>query len=70
MAKYGKRLIEAKKKIERTREYPIEEAVKLVKELASAKFDETVEIAVNLNVDPRKADQMVRSTVVLPHGTG
>ncbi|RME63607.1 MAG: 50S ribosomal protein L1 [Nitrospirae bacterium] len=70
MAKYGKRLVEAKKKIERTREYPVEEAVKLVKELASAKFDETVEIAVNLNVDPRKADQMVRSTVVLPHGTG
>jgi len=70
MAKVGKRLIEAKKKVERTKEYPIEEAVKLVKELASAKFDETVEIAVNLNVDPRKADQMVRSTVVLPHGTG
>lgn len=70
MAKAGKRLIEAKKRIERTKEYPVEEAIRLVKELASAKFDETVEIAVNLNVDPRKADQMVRSTVVLPHGTG
>ncbi|RME67209.1 MAG: 50S ribosomal protein L1 [Nitrospirae bacterium] len=70
MAKVGKRLIEARKKVERTKEYPVDEAVRLVKELASAKFDETVELAVNLNVDPRKADQMVRSTVVLPHGTG
>ena len=70
MAKAGKRLIEAKKKVERTKEYPVEEAVRLVKELASARFDETLELAVNLNVDPRKADQMVRSTVVLPHGTG
>ncbi len=70
MAKVGKRLIEAKKKVERLKEYPVEEAIKLVKELATAKFDETVELAVNLNVDPRKADQMVRSTVVLPHGTG
>ncbi len=66
----GKKLIEAKKQVERTREYPLEEAVDLVKELAYANFDESVDLAVNLGVDPRKSDQMVRGTVVLPHGTG
>jgi large subunit ribosomal protein L1 len=66
----GKKFIEAKKRVERTREYPLDEAVNLVKELAYANFDESVDLAVNLGVDPRKSDQMVRGTVVLPHGTG
>jgi len=57
-------------KIDREKKYSIEEAAKTVKDLKSANFDETVEIALNLNVDPRHADQMLRSSVVLPHGTG
>jgi len=57
-------------KIDKNKKYSIDEAVKTVKELQSAKFDETVELALNLNVDPRHADQMIRSSVVLPHGTG
>jgi large subunit ribosomal protein L1 len=56
--------------IDRTKLYPIAEAVKLIKERAKAKFDETVEIAMNLGVDPRHADQMVRGVVSLPNGTG
>ena len=54
----------------RRRPHPLEEAVKLIKARASAKFDETVEIAMNLNLDPRKPDQNLRGTVMLPHGTG
>jgi len=57
-------------KIDREKNYTITEAVETVKDLKSAKFDETVEVALNLNVDPRHADQMIRSSVVLPHGTG
>ena len=57
-------------KVDRTREYPIPDAVALVKDSSFAKFDETVDVAVNLGVDPRHADQVVRGTVVLPHGTG
>jgi large subunit ribosomal protein L1 len=53
-----------------TKEYSVDEAMKTLKELKSAKFDETVEIALNLNVDPRHADQMIRGSVVLPNGTG
>ena len=66
----GKRIANAREGIERTRLYPLGEAIKLVKERAKAKFDETVEIAMNLGVDPRHADQMVRGVVSLPNGTG
>src|SRR5579883_1604851 len=66
----GKRLREAKKGINRSKLYPVEQAVKLVKERAKAKFDETIEVAMNLGVDPRHADQMVRGVCNLPNGTG
>ena len=66
----GKKFRQAAEKIDRERRYPLEEAIKLVVENKVAKFDETVELAVRLNVDPRQADQNVRGTVVLPHGTG
>ncbi len=66
----GKKMHAATEKVERGKEYPLEEAIQKVKEMAYAKFDETVDLAVNLGVDPRKSDQMVRGTVVLPHGTG
>jgi large subunit ribosomal protein L1 len=58
------------KKVDIAKEYTIAEAMKMLKELKSAKFDETVELALNLNVDPRHAAQMIRGSVVLPHGTG
>ncbi len=66
----GKRLREAKKSIDREKLYGLDEAVKLVKDRAKAKFDETIEIAMNLGVDPRHADQMVRGVCNLPNGTG
>jgi large subunit ribosomal protein L1 len=70
MATRGKKFRGAVAKVDRTRTYPIPEAVALVKDSSFAKFDETVDVAVNLGVDPRHADQVVRGTVVLPHGTG
>ncbi len=70
MAGPGKRNRAAAEKIEALQLYDLAEAVKLVKGNATAKFDETIELAVNLGVDPRHADQMVRGTVALPHGTG
>jgi large subunit ribosomal protein L1 len=70
MSSNGKRVIKAREGIDPAKAYPIDEAVKLVKERAKAKFDETVEIAMNLGVDPRHADQMVRGMVNLPNGTG
>ena len=70
MPTQGKKFRAAAAKVDRTREYPIPEAVSLVKGTSFAKFDETVDVAVNLGVDPRHADQIVRGTVVLPHGTG
>ena len=70
MSKNGKRVSKAREGIDPAKSYPIDEAVKLVKERAKAKFDETVEVAMNLGVDPRHADQMVRGVVNLPNGTG
>ena len=70
MATRGKKFRGAVAKVDRMRAYPIPEAVALVKDSSFAKFDETVDVAVNLGVDPRHADQVVRGTVVLPHGTG
>ncbi|MEQ8816668.1 MAG: 50S ribosomal protein L1 [Thalassobaculum sp.] len=70
MANKGKRLTGAYNGIDRNITYPMVEAIKMVKSKASAKFDETVEIAMNLGVDPRHSDQMVRGVVSLPHGTG
>jgi large subunit ribosomal protein L1 len=70
MATRGKKFRAAVAKVDRARQYPIPDAVGLVKESSFAKFDETVDVAVNLGVDPRHADQVVRGTVVLPHGTG
>jgi large subunit ribosomal protein L1 len=70
MATRGKKFTAALSKVDRAREYPIPEAVAVLKGASYAKFDETVDVAVNLGVDPRHADQVVRGTVVLPHGTG
>lgn len=66
----GKKMVTAREKIEREKEYSLDEAVNMVKSASYVKFDETVDLALNLGVDPRKSDQMVRGTVVLPHGTG
>jgi len=70
MRNHGKKFEAAVAKVDRMREYPIPDAVALVKGSSFVKFDETVDVAVNLGVDPRHADQVVRGTVVLPHGTG
>ncbi|MCB6183738.1 50S ribosomal protein L1 [Leeia sp. TBRC 13508] len=70
MAKISKRLKELRSKVDSTKLYPIEEALGLIKETASAKFDESVDVSVNLGVDARKSDQVVRGSVVLPRGTG
>ena len=70
MARLGKRLKAAKAAVNRETRYALDEAVGMAAKLATAKFDETLELAVRLGVDPRQADQNVRGTVVLPHGTG
>src|SRR3954453_23109644 len=70
MAHVAKRVKKAREGVERTKLYPVDQAVKLVRDRATAKFDETVEIAMNLGVDPKHADQMVRGVVNLPNGTG
>lgn len=70
MAKHSKRANAVRSAVDRTKLYTIEEGVALIKTLANAKFDESIELAVNLGVDPRHADQMVRGAVVLPNGTG
>jgi large subunit ribosomal protein L1 len=66
----GKQFKASKEKVDRTKLYPVDEALALVKEMAYAKFDESVDVSVKLGVDPRKADQMVRGAVVLPNGLG
>jgi large subunit ribosomal protein L1 len=70
MPKHGKKYLEAGKKIESDKLYAPDEAVSLLREISFANFDETVEVHARLGIDPRQADQTVRSTVVLPHGTG
>jgi len=70
MPAQGKKFTTALGRVDRTKEYPIREAVEVVKATSFAKFNETVDVAVRLGVDPRHADQIVRGTVVLPHGTG
>jgi large subunit ribosomal protein L1 len=70
MAKISKRMKAIRAKVTSSKFYPVDEAFNLLKELASAKFQEAVDVAVNLGVDPRKSDQVVRSATVLPHGTG
>jgi large subunit ribosomal protein L1 len=70
MAKAGKRMRQIAGGVDRNRLYPLPEAVKMVKERAVAKFDETIEVAMNLGVDPRHADQMVRGVATLPNGSG
>ena len=70
MARESKRLREIREKIEPGKAYPIDEAFALLKQFATAKFDESVEVAVNLGVDTRKSDQVVRGATVLPRGTG
>ena len=70
MTKIGKRLKSAREGVNREKFYSVDEAVKVIKSRAKAKFDETVEIAMNLGVDPKHADQMVRGVCTLPNGTG
>ncbi|NCO68271.1 MAG: 50S ribosomal protein L1 [Nitrospirae bacterium CG_4_10_14_0_8_um_filter_41_23] len=66
----GKKIKAAREKIEKGKEYSLEDAISLVKESSYTKFDETIDLAVNLGIDPKKSEQMVRGTVVLPHGMG
>lgn len=70
MAHASKRLKDVRARVDRSKSYPVLEALQLMKEAATAKFDESVDVAVNLGVDPRKSDQVVRGSVVLPKGTG
>ncbi|MFN8591441.1 MAG: 50S ribosomal protein L1 [Thermomicrobiales bacterium] len=70
MPKHGKKYLDAEKKVDAAKLYTANDAISLLKEIAFANFDETVEVHARLGIDPRQADQAVRSTVVLPHGTG
>ncbi len=70
MARVSKRMKAIREKVDRTRVYDLQEAIRLLKALKATKFDETVEVSINLGVDPRHADQMVRGSVTLPHGLG
>lgn len=70
MKKHGKKYVEAVQKVEKTKLYTKEEAIKLVKETSTTKFDGSVEVALRLNLDTKKADQQLRGAIVLPHGTG
>lgn len=70
MKKFGKKYVEASKLVDKTKEYLVKEAVELVKKTSTTKFDSTVEISINLNIDTKKADQQMRGSIVLPNGTG
>jgi large subunit ribosomal protein L1 len=70
MARHGKKYLEALKKVDTEKQYLAEDAIALLKDISYAKFDESIEVHARLGIDPRQADQTVRSTVVLPHGTG
>ncbi len=70
MSKHGKRYRAALERVDRKKKYPLTDAVNLLKELKTANFDETVEVSIRLGVDPKKGDQLVRGSVVLPNGTG
>ncbi len=70
MRKLGKKYVEASNKVEKNKAYDVEEAVKLVKETSITKFDSSVEVAMNLNIDTKKSDQQLRGSIVLPNGTG
>jgi large subunit ribosomal protein L1 len=70
MAKHSKRYIEAAKKVDRNKLYSLEDAVRLIKETSTVKFNETVEISVKTGIDPKKNEQQLRNTITLPHGTG
>ena len=70
MRKRGKKYLQVKEKVETQKPYPLKEAISRLKEVSYVKFDETVDLAIRLGVDPRKSDQMVRSAVLLPHGIG
>lgn len=70
MSRHGKRYTDLRKKVDRDTTYPLTDAINMSKEMATAKFDETIEVHFRLGIDPRHSDQQVRSTVMLPHGTG
>ena len=70
MSKHGKSYVKAQEKIDESKEYDLSDAIGLIKEVSYAKFDESIEVSVKLGVDPKHADQMVRGSVVLPHGIG
>ena len=70
MGKHSKRYLECRKLVERGKEYSLQEAIEILKKMPHPKFDETVELSCKLNVDPKKSDQVVRGSVVLPHGRG
>lgn len=70
MKKFGKKYVEASKKVDNTKEYSIKDAIKLVKDTSITKFDSTVDLAIKLGIDPKKQDQQMRGSLVLPNGTG
>ena len=70
MRKFGKKYVEASNKIDKNESYSITDAIKLVKETSITKFDSTIEVALKLNVDPKKQDQLLRGSLVLPNGSG
>lgn len=70
MKKYGKKYVEASKNVDKNKAYTLEDAIKLVKETSVTKFDSTIDVAIKLNIDPKKADQQLKGALSLPNGTG